>query len=364
MRLVVKSALILALAASLASTAAYSDTIRTWQSGDWQAASYANNETKSFEQCRAHRAVDAKTTFIILYSRSYHWLVGLASSDPYQTTVGATQPISLHLDQGAKWTFQTKIVTANLLEANLTSMPDLLAALRRSHQLAFETADGHRGIVNLGGTDKLMTELELCVQTQMAAEKGGQPPAVASSGTTPPPQPGALPPQAPVQPIPPELAAQLDLAATRIASNLLLQAKLPNAHLLAPSETPAPLRGHGAAWTSTVGTGAVAVIPPGAGRDPNQVALAMIVGAGAACKGEFAAGRSTTLVDDTLVTKAFTACTDSSGTHAVHYFVLHRESSWYIVHAVMAPQGAMPQANSPIEDAAFQAAVVKAALYQ
>jgi hypothetical protein len=45
------------------------------------------------------------------------------------------------------------------------------------------------------------------------------------------------------------------------------------------------------------------------------------------CKGQFAAWRSTSLVDDTLVTKTFTACGDSSGTHTLRFFILHRETS-------------------------------------
>jgi len=112
------------------------------------------------------------------------------------------------------------------------------------------------------------------------------------------------------------------------------------------------------------GSGSVAVLPAGAGHDPFDVALRMIVGGAVGCKGEFAAGRSTTLVDDTLVTKAFTACNDSGGTHAVRYFVVHKEGSWYIVHAVVPPKGVDVAVDSPLRDAALQTAIVKAAYYQ
>jgi hypothetical protein len=121
----------------------------------------------------------------------------------------------------------------------------------------------------------------------------------------------------------------------------------------------------GASWTSEVGTGSVAVMPPNIGHDSYEVALRMIVGGANACKGEFAAGRSTSLVDETLVTKAFTACSDSSGTRTVRFFVLHREGSWYIVHAAIPSIGGKdPAGGSPLQDAVFQAAVVKTALYQ
>jgi hypothetical protein len=123
------------------------------------------------------------------------------------------------------------------------------------------------------------------------------------------------------------------------------------------------LKGLGAAWTSDAGAGSVMVMPPNTGHDPSEVALRLLDGGATACKGEFAAGRSTNLVDDTLVTKAFTACSDSQGTKAVRYFIVHREGSWYIVHAVVPPKGIEAAADSPLHDAAFQAAVVKAALY-
>jgi hypothetical protein len=228
--------------------------------------------------------------------------------------------------------------------------------------VTIETADGHRGSLSLDGTSRLMGKLQQCVQTQLAVEKGIAPPQGMATAQAAPAvsQPPNAPPPGQTQAI----AAQLELAATPIASNLLLQAKLPSAHLLTPAETPPGLKGQGAAWSSDAGTGAVMVMPPNAGHDPNEVARGLLDGGANACKGEFAAGRSTTLVDDTLVTKAFTACSDSQGTKAVRYFIVHREGSWCIVHAVVPPKGIEAAADSLLHDAAFQAAVVKAALYQ
>ncbi|HEY3846701.1 MAG TPA: hypothetical protein VGL95_06270, partial [Acetobacteraceae bacterium] len=229
------------------------------------------------------------------------------SSDPFQSAVGAPQTVSFRFDQGAKWTISAKTASINIVESVISETPDLVEAFRRNHQVAIETADGHRGTISLDGTGRL----------------------------------------------------------TRIASNLLLQAKLPNSHLLSPAETPPALRGMGASWTSEVGTGSVAMMPPNIGHDSYEVALRMIVGGANACKGEFAAGRSTSLVDETLVTKAFTACSDSSSTRTVRFFVLHREGAWYIEHAVIPSTGGKESVGeSPLQDAAFQAAVVKTALYQ
>jgi hypothetical protein len=344
--------------------------MRGWQSGDWKIAALSSDDTKMFMQCRASRPLDPKNTLLLIYSRSGHWVVALASSTPFQSTVGTAQQLTFRFDQSTSWSIAARTANINVVEAVISGMPDLVEALRRHNQLTIETGDGHRGSLSLDGTARLMGELQQCVQTQLAVEKGAAPPPA-----MPPAQTAGMAPGSPMaQPMGPSpaaptaqtqaMTAQLELAATRIASNLLLQAKLPGAHLLTPAETPPTLKGLGAAWSSDAGTGSVLVMPPTAGHGPNEIAQALLSGGANACKGEFASGRSTSLVDDTLVTKAFTACSDSQGTRAVRFFIVHREGSWYIVHAVVPPKGIEAAADSPLHDATFQAAVVKAALYQ
>ena len=327
--------------------------------GDWTATIFVDNETKGFTQCRASKVIDAKSTLILAYNRDNHWLLALASSEPFKTRVGADQTVSLRFDQTTNWNVAARTTASNIIQTTIQA-PELIEAFKRYHELAVETADGHRGTISLDG--RIIGELAQCAQTQMAAEKGTQ-------GTQPSQFAGNTPSQS-QQPTAPGTqqviggSPQLELAATRIATSLLLQAKLPNGHLLSEGETPVFLRGLGAAWASDAGMGSVAVLPPASGHNANDVALNMITGGARVCKGEFAAGRSTSLVDDTLVTKAFTACSDSVGTRTVNFFILHREGSWYVVHAVTPPKGGNQTADSPLRDAAFQAAAVKATIYQ
>jgi len=343
---------------------AFADTLRTWQSGDWQAGAFAANDTKQFSQCRASKPMDPRTNVVLVYSRSGIWVLALMSSDSFRTAVGASQSVALSIDQTTNWTITAKTQAINILDLPLAAASPVVDALRHGRQLSVQTADGHHGTISLDGTDRMMNELMQCTQSYLAMEEGGTTPSFAA-GQPAPAAPGAMSPQAPSVPPPQTIASPaLELAATRIASNLLLQAGLPNAHLLSPAETPAALKGLGASWTSAAGAGSVVVLPSNAGPDASQVALAMIVGGANTCKGEFAAGRSTSLVDDTLVTRAFAACSDSSGTRNVHYFVLHRDGSWYIVYAVVPLEKPGANANSPLRDAAFEAVAVKAALYQ
>jgi hypothetical protein len=229
---------------ALAPLSARADVLRAWQSGDWKVGAFANDETKSFAQCRASRALDPRTTLLLVYARTGNWLVALASSFPYQSAVGTSQQMTLRFDQSANWSVPARTATINMVEAMISGTPDLVDAFRRYNQVTIETTDGHRGSLNLEGTTRLMGELQQCVQTQLATEKGiapGQGMGIAPGGTAMSPPGGA-----PAVPVPGQvqaIAVQLELAATRIAPNLLLQAKLPSAHLLTPAETPPMLKG-------------------------------------------------------------------------------------------------------------------------
>jgi hypothetical protein len=205
-----------------------------------------------------------------------------------------------------------------------------------------------------------MVELAQCVATQIALEKGEPPPRFAETAPARPLNPTTTAPISPAVTSP--SSAALELAATRIASNLLLQAKLPNARLLSSAETPATLRGRGAAWVSDEGLGAVELVPGASGKEPNQVASDLIASDGAACKGDFASGRSSDLLDDKVITKAFTGCKDSSGTHAFRYFIVHAATGDFVVYALGDNGGATSSAtDSALSDGRFQAAAVKAA---
>ncbi|HBK07668.1 MAG TPA: hypothetical protein DDZ81_17750 [Acetobacteraceae bacterium] len=215
----------------------------------------------------------------------------------------------------------------------------------------------------LDGTSRLMVGLSRCVAAALAVERGEPPPVFAD----------APPPVTPVRSATPAqeyrtAELELEMAATRIATNLLLQAKLPNARLLSGTETPAGLKGRGAVWTSDNGLGAVELLPASTGKDPQQVASNMLSGDASQCKGDFASSRSSDLVDGKIVTKANSLCTDSSGARTIRYFILQADPSGYVVYALTGPNAGNSGASSgsasttpPMRDADFQTAAVKAA---
>jgi hypothetical protein len=119
------------------------------------------------------------------------------------------------------------------------------------------------------------------------------------------------------------------------------------------------------AWTSDYGIGAVVLLPASAAADPQQAASQLINSDAATCKGDFGSGRSSELLDDKLVTKAFTACKESAGTRAFRYYIIQRPGSEFVVYELAIPS-ATPDGEdkTAARDAAFQTAAVKAAFAQ
>ena len=239
-------------------------------------------------------------------------------------------------------------------------MPDnsSLANLFRAANRMSVYAQGQLFQFVLTGTSRLMPELAQCVRAELAIERGERPPtppaitATRSVRPTPPPPPVATVSEQPQ-------ADNLEVVSMRIASNLLLQAQLPNARLLSASETPSMLKGHGTAWTSDAGVGAISLLPASAAKDSQAVGSSMINSDSSTCKGDFASGRSSEMVDDTIVSKAFTACKDSGGTRAIRYYILHKEGEGFVVFANAGGQAETEGGRA--SEATFQAAAIKAA---
>ena len=187
----------------------------------------------------------------------------------------------LTFDDGAAWNGMAIGIDAKSVTIPMTDNSALIYAFRAGNLMTVNAA-GQAFQFNLGGTSRLMVDLARCVATELATERGEPTPRFADSTPVPIPAKPAIPP-APR----PQLQAQggdLELAATRIASNLLLEAKFPHARLLASNETPPALKGHGVAWTSDLGLGAVWMLPASVASDPQQAA-SQLISSDAASKG-------------------------------------------------------------------------------
>jgi hypothetical protein len=109
----------------------------------------------------------------------------------------------------------------------------------------------------------------------------------------------------------------------------------------------------------------VALLPAAAAADPQQAASQLINSDAATCKGDFGSGRSSELVDDKLVTKAFTACKESAGTRAFRYYIIQRPGSGFVVYELAIPTASADgEDRTAARDAEFKTAAVKVAFSQ
>jgi hypothetical protein len=322
--------------------------------GIWRGGAYTDDNTSQFSHCAAYVPYRSGITMFVAINRTFGWT--LAFADPAWNLHANEQiPLSMTFDGGNPWSGSASVMNEHMVKVPMAENSALINAFRAAYLMKVEAAGQTFGF-NLDGTSRLMVQLAQCVQTRLAVERGEPPPHFAEASPRP------LNPAPTASKTVPDSGAALELAATRIATNLLLQADLPHARLMSASETPTTLRGRGAAWVSDAGLGAVEIVSATAGKDPNQVASGLVATDSAACKGDFASGRSSDLLDDKVITKAFTGCKDSTGAHAFRYFILQSATGDFIVYELTdSGGGASPAGSSPTSDARFQAAAVKAA---
>lgn len=303
-------------------------------SGSWNGGAYSDPQTHRFDYCAASATYRSGVSLVVAIGRSYDWRILFV--DPLWNLAAGTQiPLVVSFDDGSPWTLMGQVRGSDMVYVEMPENTGLIRSFRGAYTMTVYALGRTFGF-DLTDTSELVPELAQCVTTELAAQPAGPNPTSMNTG--------------------------LDLAATRIASNLLLAARLPHARLLTPAETPAGLRGHGVAWTSDVGSGAVLVLPRDAGKNAETVASSLIDAAADACPGEFASGRSSDDVDNHPIAKAFTGCKDASRTTLVRYFILQAANGAFVVFALVgSPDPNSQQSTSPLADAPFQSAAVDAA---
>jgi hypothetical protein len=334
---------------------ARAETIRNFHSGTWFAGAYTNDQSKQFSHCAASASYRSGILMMVSIGRDFGWRLGFAN-DAWNMTSNQQIPVKLVFDTGAPWDGTAIATNSKAVAIPMATNSAIINAFRASTMMT-AYASGQVFQFRLDGTSRLMVDLSRCVATELAAERGEPPPHFADA----PPAPAK--PAVPTPSVAPPQNVELELAATRIASNLLLEAKFPHARLLTANDTPPALKGRGAAWSSDLGPGAVALLPASVASDPQQAASQLISSDAVTCKGDFASGRSSELVDDKLITKAFTGCKESTGTRAFRYFILQRPGSGFVVYELAGPSASSSEegdSRAP-RDATFQAAAVKAA---
>jgi hypothetical protein len=127
----------------------------------------------------------------------------------------------------------------------------------------------------------------------------------------------------------------------RLAQNFLLGAGLPNANLIDTGK-PAALASFTAVWRSDEAAGAVKIILPGRDVTGAGIASDLISVDPKLCKGDFAAARSSEVVDGSVVFRAALSCVEGRDDRTAQYFVTPRRRGGFVVFALGAGARAPP----------------------
>jgi hypothetical protein len=120
----------------------------------------------------------------------------------------------------------------------------------------------------------------------------------------------------------------------RLAKSFLLAARLSNAHLIESGKLPA-LASFRAVWKSGNAAGAVKIIPPGPSITGIGIASDLISVDPQSCKDNFAAARSSGVIDGSTVFAVVLSCTLAQKERTTQYFITPRQKGGFVVFAVI-----------------------------
>jgi hypothetical protein len=120
----------------------------------------------------------------------------------------------------------------------------------------------------------------------------------------------------------------------RLATDFLVKARLPDAHLVVADKPPA-LADFAAVWRAAGAAGAVKIIPPGPDVSAIGIASNLLAVDPQVCKGDFAAARFQINVGSSAVFSAVLSCTEAHEQRVTEYFVAPRRQGGFVVFAVI-----------------------------
>ena len=88
-------------------------------------------------------------------------------------------------------------------------------------------------------------------------------------------------------------------------------------------------------WKSDEAVGFVRIIPAKDGLKGLDVASAVVATDARNCKGKFASGRTSELVDSDVVFRGFSSCEDSAGPRLSQYFIVSRKKGGFVLFSVV-----------------------------
>jgi hypothetical protein len=310
--------------------------IGTIKVGNWTGGAYTNDATGAFSHCAAGAPYLSGIVFLVSLDVSGGWTLGFVHQS-WQLQPNEAFPIDLTFDGQTQFHVFGAALTNNFVRVPMPVTSALMAQFRKSATMT-ALAKGQLFQFKLDSTSQLLPTLANCVASIKAnglAHVGDftvkPAPKPATAAAPPPVVGGSLnvdsgPPTSP----------ELQIEAIQIASNFILRSALHSPKVLSRAETPVEIAANGAAWRADEATGFVRIVPPQGNVKGLDVAAAVVATDARDCKGKFASGRMSELVDSDVVFRGFASCEDSDGARVAQYFIVPREKGGFVMFSVVA----------------------------
>jgi hypothetical protein len=302
--------------------------------GNWKGGAYTNDQTGEFSHCAAGAGYDSGIYFMVTVDQGAGWALGF-HNPKWTLTNNQTFQIALTFDGQAPFNVQGAAVSGNLIRVPMPVDSALIAQFRKAKAMTAFT-QGQLFQFKLDQTAMLLPTLANCVAMvkQQGIAKAGDfsvkqaPKPVAAASA--PPAGGSLRSQSPQN-----LSSDMQIEAIELASNFILKTTLHNPRVLSRAETPVAVAATSAAWRSDEAVGFVTIVPPREGIKGLDVASSVVATDAKDCKGKFASGRTSELVDSDVVFRGFSSCEDSEGPRISQYFIVSRKKGGFVLFSVV-----------------------------
>ena len=303
--------------------------------GNWKGGAYTNDQSGEFTHCAAGAGYDSGIYFMVMIDKGGGWALGLFNSK-WTVTNNQTFQIALTFDGRQPFNVQGAAIGSNLIRVPMPINSTLIAEFRKATAMTAFT-QGQLFQFKLDQTAVLLPTLANCVamvKKQGIANAGDfsvklAPKPVAAAAASPGAAGGSLKPQPPQN-----LSSEMQIEAIELASNFILKTSLRHPRVLSRAEMPVAFAATGAAWSSDEAVGFVRIIPPREGVKGLDVASEVVATDARDCKGKFASGRTSELVDSDVVFRGFSSCEDSEGPRISQYFIVSRKKGGFVLFCV------------------------------
>lgn len=318
--------------------------------GNWRGGAFTNDADGTFTHCQAAAQYQSGIVVTVGMTAAESWGLIFAHHS-WQVEANEQFPIELTFDGQQQFHVFGTTLANDHVRVNMPPTSAVLAVFRKaSGMTAF--AKGQAFQFRLQATSELLPALSNCVASVKAhglpeggeatfaalpnapnaPRTGPRPVAVAPAVAAAAPVVGtSMNPAPPSQPSP-----ELQIEAVELASNFIIKSSLHEPRVLSRAETPVELVSTGAAWRSQEATGFVRIVPPQREMKGLDVAAAVVANDAKNCRGKFASGRLSELVDSDVVFRGFASCEDSGGSRTSQYFIVPRRKGGFVMFSVVA----------------------------